>query len=45
MRIRNIDPQLHRKFRILCAMEGKSQNQKLKELIEQAVEKVNTGKS
>ena len=45
MRIRDIDPELHRRFRILCAMESKSQNRKLKELIEQAVEKAGIGKS
>jgi len=39
MRIRSIDPELHRLFRILCAMESKSQNRKMQELIEEAVKK------
>ena len=37
MRIRDLDPELIRRFKILCLMEKKNQTEKIRELIEKAV--------
>lgn len=39
MRIRNVDPKLRYRFKVLCAQEDVSMNQKLIQLIEEAVKK------
>lgn len=39
MHIRNVDEQLKREFKALCAYEGKSITQKIQELMREAVEK------
>ena len=39
MKIRDISPELVKKFKILCAALGQSQNKRLKILIEQDIDK------
>ena len=40
MRIRNIDPELSRRFRALCTLEGKTLGQYLTELMEKELERL-----